>query len=398
MSAAGRDEAPLIFLIAGEPSGDVLGARLMAALKRQSGGKVRFAGVGGVHMGEEGLDSLFPIGELSVMGLAEVLPHVPRLLRRIRETAARIRALSPSVLVTIDSPDFTFRVAKRTRGGGAPMPAIHYVAPQVWAWRPGKAKATAHLFDRLIALLPFEPPYFEAVGLPCTFVGHPVLESGAGTGDGAAFRRRHGIAEGTPLICVLPGSRRTETRLLLPVFGETLARLTQSCPHLRAVVPTVETVADAVTVAAGEWPVPALVLTGEAEKFDAFAAADVGLAASGSVTLELAMAGVPMVVAYKMNPVTGWLARRLIRTRYVNLMNLVLDRDAVPELLQGDCTPDKLAKALFRLLTDEAAQRAQRAAFTEALEKLGRDGPPPSERAAEVVLEVMRGAGGRAAV
>ena len=397
MSAAGRDEAPLIFLIAGEPSGDVLGARLMAALKRQSGGKVRFAGVGGVRMGEEGLDSLFPIGELSVMGLAEVLPHVPRLLRRIRETAARIRALSPSVLITIDSPDFTFRVARRIRPGGA-MPAIHYVAPQVWAWRPGKAKATAHLFDRLMALLPFEPPYFEAVGLPCTFVGHPVVESGAGTGDGPAFRRRHGIPEGTPLICVLPGSRRTETKLLLPVFGETLARLTQSWPHLRAVVPTVETVADAVTAAAAEWPVPALVLTGDAEKFDAFAAADAGLAASGTVTLELAMADMPMVVAYKMNPVTGWLARRLIRTRYVNLMNLVLDREAVPELLQDDCTPNKLAKALFRLLTDGAAQRAQRAAFAEALEKLGRDGPPPSERAAEVVLAVIRGAGGRAAV
>ncbi len=396
MSAAGRDEAPLIFLIAGEPSGDVLGARLMAALKRKSGGKVRFAGVGGARMGEEGLGSLFPIGELSLMGLAEVLPHVPRLLRRIRETAARIRALSPSVLITIDSPDFTFRVAKRKRLGGATMPAIHYVAPQVWAWRPGKAKATANLFDRLMVLLPFEPPYFEAVGLPCTFVGHPVVESGAEKGDGPAFRRRHGIPPVTPLICVLPGSRRSETTPLLPVFGETLGRLMQSWPHLRAVVPTVETVADAVTTAAEGWPVPALVLKGDAEKFDAFAAADAGLAASGTVTLELAMANTPMVVAYKVNPVTGWLARRLIRTRYVNLMNLILDRETVPELLQDDCTPDKLAETLFRLLTDGAAQRAQRAAFAEVMEKLGRDGPPPSERAAEVVLSMIREAGGRA--
>ncbi len=396
MSAAGRDEAPLIFLIAGEPSGDVLGARLMAALKRKSGGKVRFAGVGGARMGEEGLGSLFPIGELSLMGLAEVLPHVPRLLRRIRETAARIRALGPSVLITIDSPDFTFRVAKRKRLGGATMPAIHYVAPQVWAWRPGKAKATANLFDRLMVLLPFEPPYFEAVGLPCTFVGHPVVESGAEKGDGPAFRRRHGIPAATPLICVLPGSRRSETRPLLPVFGETLGRLMQSWPHLRAVVPTVETVADAVTTAAEGWPVPALVLKGDAEKFDAFAAADAGLAASGTVTLELAMANTPMVVAYKVNPVTGWLARRLIRTRYVNLMNLILDRETVPELLQDDCTPDKLAETLFRLLTDGAAHRAQRAAFAEVMEKLGRDGPPPSERAAEVVLSMIREAGGRA--
>ena len=398
MSAAGPDEARLIFLIAGEPSGDMLGARLMAALKRKSGGTVRFAGVGGPRMGEEGLGSLFPIGELSVMGLAEVLPHVPRLLRRIRETAARIRALNPSVLITIDCPDFTFRVARRIRPDGAAMPAIHYVAPQVWAWRPGKAKATADLFDRLMVLLPFEPPYFEAVGLPCTFVGHPVVESGAEKGDGPAFRRRHGIPAATPLICVLPGSRRSETKPLLPVFGQTLARLGQSWPHLRAVVPTVETVAGAVTAAARRWPVPALVLRGDAEKFDAFAAADAGLAASGTVTLELAMANTPMVVAYKVNPVTGWLARRLIRTRYVNLMNLVLDREAVPERLQDNCTPDELAETLFHLLTDGAAQQAQRAAFAEVLGKIGRNGLAPSERAAEVVLSVIRGAGGRAAV
>lgn len=378
---------PLIFLIAGEPSGDQLGGRLMAAIKDRR--RVRFAGIGGPWMEREGLVGLFPMDELSVMGLAEVLPHLPRLLRRIRQTVAEVRALRPSVLVTIDSPGFNFRVARRLKGRGIPL--VHYVAPSVWAWRPGRARKVAAFLDHLLALLPFEPPYFEAQGLPCTFVGHPVVETGSDRGDGVAFRRRHGIAEGATLICVLPGSRSGEVARLLPVFGDTLALLERSRPGLRAVVPTVEAVAGEVAAAATRWPVPALVVGGENEKFDAFAASDAALAASGTVALELAMAGTPAVIAYRVNRLTAWLARRLIRIRLVNLVNIILEREAVPEFLQEDCRSDRLAAAVEGLLGEQTACRRQAEDSGEALRLLGLGGPPPSGRAAEVVLDIIEG-------
>ncbi len=376
-----------LFLIAGEHSGDALGSRLMAALKTQSAGRIGFAGVGGPRMEAEGLDSLFPMSDLSVMGLAEVLPRVPKLLRRLRQTVADIKARRPSAVVSIDAPDFCFPVAKRLKGQGIPL--IHYVAPQVWAWRPGKAKVAAELFDRLIVLLPFEAPYFEAVGLSSAFVGHPVVETGAESGDGQAFRRRHGIPAEAPLICVLPGSRGNETARLLPVFGETLALLRKNLPDLRAVVPTVEGVAEQVAAAAAGWTPTPLITRGQADKLDAFAAADAALAASGSVTLELAVAKTPTVIAYKANPLTALLARRLIRVRYINLVNLILDRQALPEFLQENCRPEKLAAALAGIFADDAARRAQRDAFDEVLQRLGLGGPPPSEKAAEIVLSMI---------
>ena len=378
---------PLIFLVAGEPSGDALGGRLMAALKRMCGGKVRFAGIGGPLMEAEGLQSLFPMAELSIMGLAEVLPHIPRLARRIRQTVAEAKSRRPAAVVTIDSPGFNFRVAKRL--GGAGIPLIHYVAPTVWAWRPRRAREIAAFLDHLLALLPFEPPYFEAVGLPCTFVGHSVVESGAGRGNGEDFRARHGISGEAPLICVLPGSRRGETARLMPLFAQTLGILAKDRPDLTAVVPTVEAVAAEVGRAASGWPVPSVVVNGEAEKFHAFAASDVALAASGTVSLELAMAALPTVIAYRVNGLTAWLARRMIRVKFVNLINLVLDRAAVPELLQEDCRPERMAAALGGLLDDEAARAAQIAAAEDALAQLGYGGPSPSERAARAVLDAI---------
>ena len=382
-----KETPPRLFLIAGEHSGDALGARLMAALKTQSAGRIGFAGVGGPRMKAEGLDSLFPMSDLSVMGLAEVLPRVPKLLRRLRQTVADIKARRPSAVVSIDAPDFCFPVAKRLKGQGIPL--IHYVAPQVWAWRPGKAKVAAELFDRLIVLLPFEAPYFEAVGLTSAFVGHPVVETGAESGGGQAFRRRHGIPAEAPLICVLPGSRGNETTRLLPIFGETLALLRKNLPDLRAVAPTVEGVAEQVAAAAAGWTPTPLITHGQADKLDAFAAADAALAASGSVTLELAVAKTPTVIAYKMNPLTALLARRLIRVRYINLVNLILDRQALPEFLQENCRPEKLAAALAGIFADDAARRAQGAAFEEVLQRLGLGGPPPSEKAAEIVLSMI---------
>jgi lipid-A-disaccharide synthase len=383
----GADAAPLIFLVAGEPSGDALGASLMVALKERTGGAVRFAGVGGEGMASQGLDSLFPMADLSVMGVAEVLPRLPRILRRLSETAREARRLRPAAVVTIDSPDFCFRLAKRLRGAGIPL--IHYVAPSVWAWRPGRARKIAAFLDHLLALLPFEPPYFEREGLACTFVGHPVVESGVDLGDGRRFRERHGITADAPLICVLPGSRRSETSRLLPIFAQAVAGLRATRPDLAAVVPVIGAVADEVARATADWPVPTTVVHGRADKIDAFAAANVALAASGTVALELAMAETPTVIAYRVSPISAWLARRLVRVSYANLVNLVLDRPAVPELLQEDCRPERLTVALDALLADETAKRAQVEAGREALARLGRGGPSPGDRAAAAVLDVI---------
>ncbi|MEO5335561.1 MAG: lipid-A-disaccharide synthase [Magnetospirillum sp. WYHS-4] len=373
---------PLIFLVAGEPSGDALGASLMAGLRKLRP-DVRFVGVGGERMCAEGLESLFPMADLAVMGLAEVVPRLPNLVRRIRQTAAEVERLRPAALVTIDAPDFSFRVARKLKGKGIPL--IHYVAPTVWAWRPGRARKIARFLDHLLVLLPFEPPWFEREGLGCTFVGHPVVESGADRGDGARFRAAHGIPASAPLLCVLPGSRQGEVMRLLPVFAATLERLRASHPDLRVVVPTVANVA--ATVRRATWPVPAVVVDGQAEKYDAFAAADAALAASGTVALELALAGTPTVVAYRVNRLTAWLARRLIRVRWVNLVNILLDRGAVPELLQEACSPDRLADELRSLLDDEAARQAQRDAGGLALAMLGRGGVSPGDRAARAVLQ-----------
>lgn len=384
--------APFIFLIAGEPSGDVLGARLMAALKQATGGQVRFAGIGGERMIAEGLDSLFPMEELTLMGLAELLPKLPRLIGRIGQTAAAILASTPDAVVTIDAPDFCFRVLKKVRRADAGIKLIHYVAPTVWAWRPGRARKIAAFLDHLLVLLPFEPPYFEAVGLPATFVGHSIVEAGVKTGNGPAFRARHGIAPDEPLLCVLPGSRRSEVKLLLPDFAATLALLKQSHPGLRVVVPTLGKVAAAVTAAAVHWPVPALVVQGDGEKYDAMAASDAALAASGTVALELALAGLPAVIAYRIHPLTYYLYRRLIRVKYANLVNIMLDRMLVPERLQQDCTPDRLAAAVDRLLTDPAARREQVEGVVQVARWLGQDGPrTPSQRAADAVLRVVAG-------
>ena len=378
---------PLIFLIAGEVSGDNLAGRLMAALKQKTGNRIRFAGVGGSAMAREGLESLFPMRDLSLMGLAEILPHLPRLLRRLRETVSEIERLGPHAVVTVDSPDFSFRVARRIRASG--VPCVHYVAPQVWAWRQGRARTLAKLVDHVMALLPFEPGFFEGYGVPCTFVGHPVLEAGVERGDGAAFRARHGIAPEATLVSVLPGSRHTEVRRLLPVFARSVGLLGQNRPDLTVAVSTVDAVREDVASAVRAWPMPSVVVTDPDEKFDAFAASQAAVTKSGTVTLELALAGVPMVVCYKVSPMTAFLARRLVSVRFFALVNLLADRQVAPELMQEACTPEAIVAAVEALLSDEAARAAQLSGLREVVEKLGGVSPVPSDRAAKVVLEVM---------
>lgn len=382
---------PLIYIIAGEPSGDLLGGRLMAALTARSGGTVRFAGIGGQNMRAQGLDSLFPMTELTVMGLTEVLPRIPRILRRVRETLDDIGRLRPDAIVTIDSWGFTGRVQKGCQQRYPDILRIHYVAPMVWAWKPKRAAKLARVLDLLMTLLPFEPPYFEKEGLRTVHVGHPVVESGAGQGDGAAFRRRHGLEERTKLLAVLPGSRHSEARKLLPVFGQVLRQLAETHPDLRVVVPTLPHLAADIRAAARDWPFQPVVLEDGAEKYDCFAAATCALAASGTVALELALAGLPTVIAYRLSALTAFVARNFFgfKIKWATLVNMMQDRAVMPEFLQEECTAVNIAPVLARLLDDQAEGDARRRDMDAAMVKLGYGGPSPGERAAQVVLDFI---------
>jgi lipid-A-disaccharide synthase len=380
---------PLIFIVSGETSGDNLAGRLMAALKRKTDGGIRFAGVGGPQSEKEGLKSLFPMSDLSVMGLAEILPHLPRLIRRINETAAAARELKPDALVTVDSPGFCLRLAHHLRGSG--IPVIHYVAPQLWAWGPFRARKLKKRVDHIMALLPFEPPFFEQYGISCSYVGHPAIDAGAERGDGPAFRRRHGLGAEATVLCALPGSRAGEVRRMLPVFGDALRLIKEQYPDLRVVIPAVDSVADLIKDITRDWPLPVLLVNDMAERFDAFAASNAAMAKSGTVTLELALAGVPMVVAYRISPASAFLVRRMgVAVEHASLVNLLLGRQVVPEFLQEDCTGPKVAEAMIDLLGAKKARQAQQKDFKEVAQALGERTPSPSERAAKLVLDIVQ--------
>jgi lipid-A-disaccharide synthase len=381
----------LIYIIAGEPSGDLLGGRLMAGLKARTGGDIRFAGIGGEAMRAEGLESLFPMAELTVMGLVEVLPRIPRILRRVMETLAHIEAKRPDAIVTIDSWGFTGRIQKGCQARMPHIPRIHYVAPMVWAWKPERTKKLAAVLDLLMTLLPFEPEWFEKDGLRSVHVGHPVVESGAEKGDGDAFRARHGIAPEAPVLVTLPGSRQSETSRLLPVFADTLGLLAKTRPDLTVVLPTVETVADKVKAAAAHWPLKTVVVEGRAEKYDAFAAGTAGLAASGTVALELALAGLPTIITYKVSPLTAYVAQNFmgLKIKWATLVNMVMDRAVMPEYLQDKCRAELIAPELARLLDDQGLRAARRAEMREGMLRLGYGSASPSDRAAITVLDFI---------
>jgi lipid-A-disaccharide synthase len=379
--AAGEAAGPLIFLIAGEPSGDLLGARLMAALKQETGGRVRFAGIGGELMAAQGLESRFPIHELAVMGLVEVLPHLFAIFRRLRETVAAVKALRPDALVTIDSPSFTLAIAERLKGQGIPL--IHYVAPQVWAWKPWRAKSVSRYLDLLLVLLPFEPPYFQRHGLATRFVGHPAVEA-------AEPARLPPEAGSPPCLVVLPGSRRGEVAKLLPVFAETVRALAARHPGLSVVIPTVETVEYVVRAQVADWAVPVEVVRGAEAKAQAFRRAKAALAASGTVALELAVAGVPTVVAYRLAGPVGLLPPSLLRVPFVSLVNLIAGREVQPEFLQRRCCSDAIVPAVDRLLADPAVRAAQREGAQGVVEALTPPEGMPSRAAARCILECLQ--------
>ncbi len=380
--------APLqVYIIAGEASGDKLGAGLMQALRKAWGMDVSFTGVGGELMQEEGLQSLFPITELSLMGLAEVLPHIPRLRRRILETVRDIQSQKPDIVVTIDSPGFCFRVGRRLKPGSIPI--VHYVAPSVWAWKPSRAKKVSVFLDGLLTLLPFEPPYFEREGLKSYFVGHPVAEDPIAE-DTGKLKHEMGLAPGDKLLCVLPGSRKGEISRHLPKIGETLARLEAGGTKVRTVIPTLSAFRTLVETETRDWTNPPHIVTGEPAKHMAFAESDAALAASGTVALELANAGLPFVVIYKMNVITDFLARRLVKLKWVNLVNILLDKEVVREHLLESCKPERIAPDVARVLGDEAYRAAQKAGFIEALTMLRPKGRSSNAQAADAVLDVLK--------
>ena len=372
-----------LFLVAGEPSGDRLGAALMAGLKTLAPG-VTFEGVAGPLMQAEGMGSLFPMEELSVMGIAEVLPKYFKLLARIRETVEAVLASGAQALVTIDSPDFCLRVARQVKEKRPEIKVIHYVAPSVWAWRPGRAAKMAKVVDHVLALLPFEPPYMTAAGMTCDFVGHPVVSERLATPQELEQFQGDG-----PLILALPGSRRGEVSRLAPVLGQVLEQVKAAHPTARVALPTVRGVADLVATLTASWPIRPEIITDPALKRAAFAAADVALAASGTVSLELASNFCPMVIAYKLHPISFWLMKRAALIDTVTLVNLVSDTRAVPEFLGPDCCADTIVPALLDLLQDSPRRQAQLDAMALTMQRLGQGGEPPGLRAARSVLAAM---------
>lgn len=367
----------LLYIAAGEASGDILGARLITALRARDA-TLEFAGLGGERMAEHGFQSLFDIRQLALMGIAEVLPSIFRLKQRMAEAVADIEARRPRLIITIDSPGFTLRLAARVKHLGIPI--LHYVAPQVWAWRPGRVKKIAQRVDRILALLPFEAPIFEAAGIPVDFVGHPILESEAA----------HGVAANAPgagrRLIIMPGSRKGEVSRLLPIFAASLKRLPAD---LHPIIPLAGTVEEMVRARTAEWGRPVSLVRTPQEKADAFAASRAGLIKSGTSSLEAAVAGLPHVIAYTFSPLSNAIIRPLFRLKYASLVNLLLDEPVVPEFLLPHCEPVRISAGLNALIEDDAAVARQREGFARALARLRPEQGLPSEAAAEAVLKQL---------
>jgi lipid-A-disaccharide synthase len=389
IAAEGQDLC--LFMVAGEHSGDALGGRLMAALNEQRRGRIRYLGVGGEHMAAEGLSSQFPISDVAVMGIGAILARMPKLLRRIHGTAAAAVAAEPHAVVIIDSPEFTHPIARRIRKRSPHIPIIDYVSPSVWAWRPGRAAKMREYVDHVLALLPFEPDAHQRLhGPPCTYVGHPLIERRAWIEalDPEPLAQRLQVPADAPLLLVLPGSRTSEVRRLMQPFGSTLARLLERGRKFTVVMPVVDSVRQLVEQELRTWPVQPHLLEGEEDKFRSFKLAYAALAASGTVTLELALFGTPMVVAYKVEPVMAPVLRRLIVAQTSVLPNLVLGEKAIPEFHQEDCTGPRMANALAPLLDEGSPEREkQLAALSRVPERMLLAGGTPSEAAARIVLD-----------
>ena len=376
-----------VYIIAGEPSGDLLASGMMRSL-RVLCPNVEFRGVGGESMSEEGLQSSFDIAEISVMGVVEVLRHLPLITKRIRQTVDEIVNWQPDVLVTVDSWGFVSSVLGKLRKRKSAIPVVHYVAPQVWAWKKGRAKSVAKLVDRLMMLLPYEGKYFEKFGLKCDFVGHPVMERMSGFEfDSAEFRHRYQVPDNAIVLCVLPGSRHSEVVRLVSILKQAVKLISKKYDNLFLIVPTVAGVEAEVRKCFADFDIPTRVVVGSAERYNAFKISRMALAASGTVSLELTAVGTPHLIAYTFNPVTNWLVKRVIKIRYANLINILDNREIIPELVLDKCSPKLIAETALKLLEDSHYGEAQMVEARRVLEQLRLPEMLPSDRAAQIVVE-----------
>ena len=382
--------APKITLMAGETSGDQLGGWLMQAIRALCP-TVQFSGLGGPMMEAQGITSIFPIRDINLIGITEVLPHVFTIKRRIRQMVAFIEAEQPDLVVSIDSPGFVLRVVKELRArGNTHCKFVHYVAPTVWAYRPERAKIMAERFDYLLCLLPFEPPFFEAEKIPVQFIGHEVAWWWKNRGDGPAFRRYHSIPADAPLLAVFPGSRHGEINRLWPIFKAAIDLLHAHIPNLQVIIQVTPAMMARMESETEGWTVRPRILSNQEDKKGLFAAATAAIAKSGTIGLECALAGLPSIVAYRANALSAYLLRRMIKIKYVNLANLLANRLIIPELIQEACTPEHISNAVAPLLLDETARDAQRADLAHIADMLGvHDAKSPSEKAAEIILSLL---------
>ena len=382
-----------VMLVAAEASGDALGASLAKALRARLGDAVTFVGIGGAKMAEQGVDSPFDIAQLSILGIVEGLKAYPTVLARLNDTVALAAREKPDVAILIDSWGFNIRLAKALRKLDPRLPLVKYVAPQVWAYRAGRARNLAKAVDLLLSIQPMDKPYFDAVDLPSVFVGNSALAKRFDHADGARLRAAVGVSASDPILLVLPGSRPSEIERVLPAFEDAVRRLKADRPELVVVIPAAYTVAEAVKARVAGWPFRAHVIEDEALKDDAFVAGDVALACSGTVTTELALAGRPMVVGYKTGAVTYAILKRLMKPRWITLFNIAADREIAPELIQDGCEGEALAREVARRLDDPALRERQAAEQYAALDKMGRGMPDPSEAAADALIDFLRARG-----
>lgn len=378
-----------VMLVAAEASGDDRGAGLARALRARLGDEVRFVGVGGARLAEEGLQSPFDIAEISVLGLLEGVAAYPKILRRVRDTVAVAVREKPDVVVLIDSWGFTLRVAQGLRRVMPDVPLIKYVGPQVWATRPGRAKTLAKAVDELLTIHAFDAPWFERYGLPVTFVGNAALSLDLSSADPTRLRAQIEADADEPVLLVAPGSRPGEISRLMPHFGDAVARLKATRPALKVVIPAASTVVDLVKAEAARWSSPPVVVEGEVAKLDSMKAATVALACSGTVTAEIALAGAPVVVAYRVSPLTYALLKRLVRTPYITLMNIAAQAEVAPEFIQDRCAGQDLAQAIAARLDDPGLRQRQVAAQDAALDLMGRGQGDPSALAADAVIAAI---------
>ena len=377
-----------VYIIAGEASGDVLGAKLMDALRTQSQEYMDFYGIGGDRMIGHGMASLFPMSDISIMGFVEILPHIPKVLKRVNQTVADIIRVKPDVVITIDSPGFCCRVAEKLQGKGIKL--VHYVAPTVWAYKPKRAEKFARLFDHLLMILPFEAPYFDEVGLENTYVGHPIIEDKQKKGNAKQFIEKYRVKSSEKILTIMPGSRITEINRLMPIFCRTIRIILHRDPTIRPVIVTLPFLKKTIEKYSSQLPEDTIIIDSQLEKNNLFAASKVAIAKSGTGTLELSLARVPLVIAYKISFISYCLIRFIIKIKYANLLNLVMNKEIIPEFIQNKCNADDLVNSTLNLLKDSQEANIQVQEANEALEKLGlSDEISPSAKAANVIIDII---------